>query len=68
MHQWFAQPIAEGRMAADQRRAALHRVRVAQGRDLASRMTSALVALADRRATVARRRRATAAAVVRPAA
>ena len=68
MHEWFAHPIAESRMAADQRRATLHRVRVAQGRDLASRLTTALVAVADRRATVARRRRATAAAVVRPAA
>ena len=63
MHEWFAQSIAEGRMAADERRATLHRVRVAQGRDLASRMTAALVRAADRSAARRRRRRRRAAAV-----
>lgn len=67
MHEWFAQPIAEGRMAADQHRATLHRVRVAQGRDLASRMTTALIDAADRGATRLRRRRAIAAVAVGPA-
>ncbi len=67
MHTWFAQPIAAGRMAADQQRATLHRVRVAQGRDLSSRMTTALVAAADDAAARLQQRRATAQAVLGPA-
>ncbi len=68
MHTWFAQPIAEGRMAADRHRATLHRLRVAQGRDLSSRMTTALVVAADDAAARLQRRRATAMAVLNPAA
>ena len=64
MHTWFAHPIAEGRMAADQQRATLHSLRVAQGRDLSSRLTTALVAAADDAAARLQRRRATATAVV----
>jgi hypothetical protein len=66
MHTWFAQPIAAGRMAADQQRALQRRVRVAQGRDVASRTLTAFIAAADRGATRLRRRRATAAAVLSP--
>lgn len=67
MHTWFAHPISEGRMAADQQRATLHRLRVAQGRDLNSRMTTALVAAADDAAVRLQRRRAAASAVLSPA-
>lgn len=67
MHQWFAQTIAEERMAADQQRATAHRVLVAQGRDLASRGTAALLAAAERSAARTRRRRTLATAVLGPA-
>lgn len=67
MHEWFAQPLAAARSEASEHRAELHRLRVAQGRDLGSRLTTMLVTAADRGADRQRRRRATAAAVLRPA-
>ena len=41
MHEWFAQPIATGRMAAANDRATVHRLRVVEGRDVASRIAAA---------------------------
>lgn len=67
MHEWFAQKIAEDRIAADQQRATLHRLRVAQGRDLASRLTTTLLAAAEAGAARTRRRRILATAVLGPA-
>ena len=67
MHEYFAQSIAAGRMAADRQRATRHRVRVARGRDLSSRATTALVATARRSARRRRHRRAAAVAVLGPA-
>lgn len=68
MHEWFAQPVADGRMAAARDRATAHRLRVIGGRDLASRLVTPVAAITERGSARLRRRRATAAAVVtRPA-
>lgn len=67
MHDWFAQPIAAGRMAAAHERATAHRLRVSRGQDLASRVATPLVSTDGRGSTRLQRRRATAAAAVAPA-
>lgn len=64
MHDWFARPIAAGRMADARQRATAHNLRVAEGRDLTSRLATPLAAMADGGSNRLRRRRATAAAAV----
>ncbi len=67
MHEWFAQPIAAGRIAAARQRATAHRLRVVEGRDLTSRLTGSLSTAADHGEARLRRRRTAAAAAVAPA-
>lgn len=67
MHEWFAQPIAAGRMTAAHKRATAHRLRIVRGRDLTSLLAAPFAAQDDSGSTRLRRRRATAAAAVGPA-
>lgn len=67
MHEWFATPLAAGRMENMQQRATAHRLRVARGRDLTARLSGPLLSAADRGAARLDRRRNSAAGVVGPA-
>lgn len=66
MHEWFATPLAAGRMDDMQQRATAHRLRVVRGHDLTARLSGPLFSAADRGAARLERRRDVAATVVGP--